>query len=162
MVFHRAPSIYENAKRLMWLESIRKHQTFEERSMYHVCKEHFTDDCFKVVRNRLELIAGSVPTLFDASHPDQFVHINANQSNNNAVLETEQLKVDLIRIRAQHDVERQGMQKKLDSLTKQCNEYKTKAAELKKKNQEIEREKKSLAEKLKNDVICFVKWLYII
>lgn len=144
----------------MWLESIRKHQTFEERSLYHVCKAHFTDDCFKVVRNRLELIAGSVPTLFVTSQPDQIDQINANQRNNNAVSETEQLKVELIRIRAQHDVERQGMQKKLNSLTKQCNEYKAKVAELKKKNQEIERAKNSLAEKLKNDVICFVKWHY--
>lgn len=131
----------------MWLESIRKHQTLEERSMYHVCKEHFTDDCFKVVRNRLELIAGSVPTLFGTSQTGQIDQINANQCNNNAVSETGQLKIELIRIKAQHDVERQGMQKKLDSLKKQCNEYKARATELKKKNQEIEREKNSLAEK---------------
>lgn len=160
LIFHRAPTIYQNEQRLLWLESIRKHQTFEERTLYHVCKAHFRDDCFKVVGNRLLIKANAVPTIFDTGQPAQ--NIASFNQEKKADSEIEQLKMESIQMRLQHDVEMKRLQKKLDLSTKQCNEYKAKFVELKKKYQKIEKEKKSLAESMKNEVISFLKRLCMI
>lgn len=145
---------------MKWLETIKRHQTFDEaRTVYHICRKHFQNDCLKSNGKKIALVSGSVPTIFDEinnfneiNETNSFEEINVlncfEEQNGSAVAEIKQLENELLQAKLKHDVEKQAMQRQINFLTKQYQETRAKLAELKKRNAQEAKEKKSLNDEL--------------
>lgn len=124
---NRLPTV--TVKRQQWIESIQKHQKFENATYYNICRRHFHASNLVERNNHLELTPDAVPSIFN-----DIVIVNGtnieNDSDRSDCTELKALQSAMSKMSIDHNKTVHSLQNEITKLKKMCDQKDERALEL--------------------------------